>query len=135
MFLLIQRTISNFLFLLRLLAFISEISRSRCILTMLPKSHLNHAVTLFITLHIIATASGQCNPLTATCLPTPGLGTSTYFIDFAQQTSLPPNWTTANYETVTYGPNGAEFRFAKRYDAPYIWTNFHILFGHVETVV
>jgi LysM repeat protein len=66
---------------------------------------------------------------------TSALVTSTYFVDFTQQTSLPANWAIANYETVTYGPNGAEFTFAKRYDAPYMWTNFYVLFGNIETVV
>ena len=72
---------------------------------------------------------------TGTCPPDPGLATSDYFIDFTQQSSLPANWTLANYETVTYGPNGATFTFNKRYDAPYIWTDFYFLFSTVEVVM
>ena len=73
--------------------------------------------------------------LLATCPAAPGLATPTYTIDFTQQTALPANWTLANYETVTYAPGlGAEFTFAKRYDAPYIWTDFYFLFGTVEIV-
>jgi hypothetical protein len=99
----------------------------------------------------VAASAQVCNPLTgmkqaptmskgkltfpiATCPAAPGLPTSTYFVDFTQQTGLPANWTLAAYETVTYGPNGAEFTFAKRYDAPYIWTDFYFLFGTVEIV-
>lgn len=41
----------------------------------------------------------------------------------------------ANYENVTLGPNGAEFTFNKRYDAPYMWTNKYMFFGHVEVVM
>jgi beta-glucanase (GH16 family) len=48
---------------------------------------------------------------------------------------LPANWTLANYETITYGPNGAEFTFSKRHDAPSISTDFYILFGYVEVVM
>lgn len=71
----------------------------------------------------------------ATCAAAPGLPTPTYSIDFTQETTLPVNWTLASYENVMYDPNlGAEFTFAKRYDAPYIWTDFYFLFGTVEIV-
>jgi beta-glucanase (GH16 family) len=102
---------------------------------MLSKSLSNVPPTVLSFLCLIAGVSGQCNPLTISCTPALALGSSTYSVDFTQQTSLPLNWTVANYETVTYGPNGAEFTFAKRYDAPYIWTNFYVLFGRVDTVV
>lgn len=74
-------------------------------------------------------------PPLATCPADIGLASGSYYIDFTQQSTLPANWTLANDETVTYGPNGAEFTFAKRYDAPYIWTDFYILFGTVEVVM
>ena len=102
---------------------------------MLFETLLTVPLALLSFLSFIAGVKGQCNPLTSSCPPALALGSPTYSIDFSQQTSLPPNWTVANYESVTYGPNGAEFTFAKRYDAPYLWTNFHILFGRVETVV
>ncbi|KIX97036.1 uncharacterized protein Z520_07150 [Fonsecaea multimorphosa CBS 102226] len=70
------------------------------------------------------------------CPPIPGLTTGEYFMDFTQQTSTPSDWILADYATVGYGsPNGANFTFAKRYDAPYIWTRFYVLFGHIEVVV
>ncbi|KAK4505326.1 hypothetical protein PRZ48_003289 [Zasmidium cellare] len=82
-------------------------------------------------------ADGQfwpCNPIknaTGACPPDPGLPTSTYSIDFTKQTSIPANWTISNYASIPFGPNGAEFTFAKRYDAPQLWTDFFILFGKV----
>jgi len=48
---------------------------------------------------------------------------------------MPPDWTSATYEITTYGKNGANFTFAKRGDAPKIFTNFYLLFGRVETVM
>lgn len=71
---------------------------------------------------------------TATCPAAPGLPASTYSVHFTQQTTLPANWTLAAAETVTYGSMGADFTFAKRYDAPYIWTDFYFLFGTVEII-
>lgn len=49
--------------------------------------------------------------------------------------SIPADWIIANYENVTLGPNGAEFTFAKRHDAPYMWTAKYMFFGHVEVVM
>ena len=49
--------------------------------------------------------------------------------------SLPSDWSVANYETVNFGPNGAELTFAKRFDAPLIRTNFNFFFGNIEYVV
>ncbi len=49
--------------------------------------------------------------------------------------SLPSDWSVASYETVNFGPNGAELTFAKRFDAPLIRTNFNFFFGSVEYVV
>src|ERR1700712_3737183 len=57
-------------------------------------------------------------------------------MDFTTKTTTPPDWILADYATVNYGsPNGANFTFAKRYDAPYIWTRFYVLFGRIEVVL
>lgn len=103
--------------------------------------------TVFLAFSVLFTIStaqrydGQywpCNPMTnatGACTPNPGLATSTYSVDFTQQTALPVGWTISNYATVPFTSKGAEFTFAKRYDAPQLWTNFYILFGRVETVM
>ncbi|KAK5298261.1 60S ribosomal protein L37 [Exophiala xenobiotica] len=89
--------------------------------------------TIFVA---IGTASAQCNPLiNGSCPAIPGLATSTYSIDFTQQTALPSDWIQAEGAPVTFGASGANFTIAKRYDAPYIWTRFYMLFGRIETVV
>ncbi|KIW90340.1 uncharacterized protein Z519_08984 [Cladophialophora bantiana CBS 173.52] len=80
-------------------------------------------------------SSSACNPLNGPCPAIPGLATGEYFMDFTQQTTTPSDWILADYATVGYGPNGANFTFAKRYDAPYIWTRFYLLFGRIEVVV
>ncbi|KEF58155.1 murein transglycosylase [Exophiala aquamarina CBS 119918] len=52
------------------------------------------------------------------------------------QTDTPAGWILADHATVSYGsPNGANFTFGKRKDAPYIWTRFYILFGRIEVVL
>ncbi|KAF2237186.1 glycoside hydrolase family 16 protein [Viridothelium virens] len=84
------------------------------------------------------TQGQTCNPIKSSvgaCTPNPGLNTSHYYVDFTQQSSLPAEWILANYETVTFGSHGAEFTFNKRYDAPNIWTDFYIFFGHVDVVM
>ncbi|KAI9692411.1 MAG: hypothetical protein M1822_006642 [Bathelium mastoideum] len=95
--------------------------------------------TLLVLLGLRSLAHAQaCDPVTSdvgACPPNPGLSTSNYHVDFTQQQSLPAEWILANYETVTYGTHGAEFTFNKRYDAPNIWTDFHIFFGHVDVVM
>ncbi|EXJ70614.1 murein transglycosylase [Cladophialophora psammophila CBS 110553] len=80
-------------------------------------------------------SSSACNPLNGPCPAIPGLATGEYFMDFTQQTTTPSDWILADYANVGYGPNGANFTFAKRYDAPYIWTRFYVLFGRIEVVV
>ncbi|KAL6244633.1 hypothetical protein RBB50_008161 [Rhinocladiella similis] len=79
--------------------------------------------------------NAQCNPLNGQCPAIPGLPTSTYSIDFTQQTGLPSDWIQAEGAPVTFGKNGANFTVGKRFDAPYIWTRFYVLFGRIETVV
>ncbi|KIW72953.1 hypothetical protein PV04_01109 [Phialophora macrospora] len=79
-----------------------------------------------------------CNPLnvTAACPAIPGLTTNTYFMDFTQQTTTPPDWILADYAKVDYAsPNGANFTIAKRHDAPYIWSWFYVHFGRIEVVM
>lgn len=70
----------------------------------------------------------------AICPPVLGFQ-SDYFIDFTSTSSIPADWIIADYENVTLGPNGAAFTFAKRYDAPYMWTAKYLFFGHVEVVM
>ena len=55
---------------------------------------------------------------TGSCPSDQALDAPTYSIDFTQTKSVPTEWTVANDETVSFGPDGAEFTFAKRYDAP-----------------
>ncbi|OAL34362.1 hypothetical protein AYO20_06415 [Fonsecaea nubica] len=96
------------------------------------------ALTAFIAfLRLVnADSSPACNPLNGPCPAIPGLPNSEYFVDFTQQTTTPTDWILADYATVGYGsPNGANFTFAKRYDAPYIWTRFYVLFGRIEVIV
>ncbi|EXJ64573.1 hypothetical protein A1O7_00910 [Cladophialophora yegresii CBS 114405] len=74
--------------------------------------------------------------VTAACPPIPGLTTSTYFMDFTQQTTTPPDWILADYAKVDYAsPNGANFTIAKRKEAPYIWSRFYVHFGRIEVVM
>ncbi|KAL8932023.1 MAG: hypothetical protein Q9211_006575 [Gyalolechia sp. 1 TL-2023] len=82
-----------------------------------------------------AQVTTSCNPLKGTCPNDKGLAASTYSIDFSTLNTLPPEWTLADYTNVTLGPQGAELTFAKRYDAPTIWTHFKFFFGRVELVV
>jgi beta-glucanase (GH16 family) len=83
-----------------------------------------------------------CNPIknaTGSCTPNIGLDTYMYSIDFTNPPSdMSDYWSGAVDETVTYNTlahNGAEFTFAKRYDSPQLYTNFYILFGHVDVVM
>ncbi|USW50339.1 Putative glycoside hydrolase family 16, concanavalin A-like lectin/glucanase domain superfamily [Septoria linicola] len=76
-----------------------------------------------------------CNPIknnTGACPPNPGLLTSKYEIDFTKIKAIPKEWTVSDYATINFGPDGAEFTYNKRYDAPQLWTNFFIFFGKVE---
>ena len=73
--------------------------------------------------------------VTEKCASDKGLAASSYAVDFTKSESTPENWIVANYETVSYGPNGAEFTFNKRHDAPSMWADFKFWFGRVEVVV
>ena len=69
------------------------------------------------------------------CRPCPGFNTNDYSVDFTKISSLPDQWILADAATVKFGANGAEFTFAKRDDAPYIWTSPYIFFGKVDVVM
>ncbi|KAL8989894.1 MAG: hypothetical protein Q9169_008254, partial [Polycauliona sp. 2 TL-2023] len=82
-----------------------------------------------------AQVSTDCDPTKVTCPNDQGLTTDTYSIDFTTTKTIPPEWKLADYTKVGLGDQGAEFTFAKRYDAPTMWTNFKFFFGRVEMVV
>lgn len=74
--------------------------------------------------------------LTGICPPITGLATNEYTVDFTKVNALPTNWTLADQAVVNYGSDkGAEFKFAKKTDAPYIWTSFYVLFGRIEVTL
>ncbi|KAL9036268.1 MAG: hypothetical protein Q9214_006212, partial [Letrouitia sp. 1 TL-2023] len=70
-----------------------------------------------------------------TCADDEGLASSTYTIDFTHVNTQPSEWKLADNSKVTFGADGAELTFAKRYDAPTMWTSFKFFFGRVEFVV
>ncbi|KAL8913990.1 MAG: hypothetical protein Q9172_007181 [Xanthocarpia lactea] len=90
-----------------------------------------------------AQVTTECDPTKGVYHPSPpmtcpnnqGLTTDTYSIDFTTTKTLPSEWQLANYSNVTLGDQGAEFTFAKRYDAPTMWTKFKFFFGRAEFVV
>ncbi|KAL6721651.1 transglycosylase [Lecanora helva] len=92
------------------------------------------SIAVFLASFTLAQVSTNCQPLTATCPNDEGLATSSYFIDFTKIKSQPSDWTLANYEYVNYGPNGAEFTFAKKGDAPTMHSNWKFFFGRIEYV-
>ncbi|KAI4227359.1 MAG: hypothetical protein L6R40_008213 [Gallowayella cf. fulva] len=82
-----------------------------------------------------AQVTTECDPTKVTCPNDQGLATDTYSVDFTSIKTLPSEWQLANYAKVNLGSQGAEFTFAKRYDAPTLWTKFKFFFGRVEFVV
>lgn len=97
------------------------------------------ATALFLCSVTAQREDGQywpCNPMTnatGACTPNPGLPTSTYSVDFTQATAIPENWTLSNYANISFDPElGAAFTYAKRYDAPQLYTDFYIFFGRVS---
>lgn len=80
--------------------------------------------------------SGQlqpdCNPLQAECQPKNALARNSYYIDFTKQTGAPSDWVIANNEAVKFTSNGAEFSYAKKGDAPNMWTDFYMLGGRYD---
>ncbi|KAI2470657.1 concanavalin A-like lectin/glucanase domain-containing protein [Annulohypoxylon bovei var. microspora] len=81
-------------------------------------------------------ASGQlepeCNPLHADCQPNKAWSKDDYYIDFTKQTGSPSDWTIGNSEVVKFTANGAEFSYAKKGDAPNMWTDFYMLGGRYD---
>ncbi|RYP17213.1 hypothetical protein DL765_004669 [Monosporascus sp. GIB2] len=74
----------------------------------------------------------DCNPLKSTCPPNKAWPEENYYIDFTKETELPPNWVIANHETVKFTPNGAEFAYVERKNAPHMWTDFYMLGGRYD---
>ncbi|RYP71756.1 hypothetical protein DL770_008074 [Monosporascus sp. CRB-9-2] len=74
----------------------------------------------------------DCNPLKTTCPPNRAWPEENYYIDFTKETELPPNWVIASHETVRFTPNGAEFAYAERKNAPHLWTDFYMLGGRYD---
>jgi len=75
--------------------------------------------------------------LKVTCPPNQGLNQYSYSIDFTRASleTIQSDWSASNYATITYNTkakNGAEFTYGKRFDAPQLFTNFHIFFGRVD---
>ncbi|KAL9576745.1 MAG: hypothetical protein Q9212_006851 [Teloschistes hypoglaucus] len=91
------------------------------------------AIVLLGQTHAQVTTS--CDPTKGICPNDKGLATPSYAIDFTSVKKLPSEWTLADSENVTLGPQGAEFAFEKRYDSPTMWTDFKFFFGRVEFVV
>ncbi|KAI1106933.1 hypothetical protein F4804DRAFT_272531 [Jackrogersella minutella] len=81
-------------------------------------------------------ANGQlepdCNPLQAECQPKKAWPKNDYYIDFTKQNGPPSDWTIANSEVVDFTSNGAEFSYAKKGDAPNMWTDFYMLGGRYD---
>ncbi|ORY70037.1 uncharacterized protein BCR38DRAFT_520900 [Pseudomassariella vexata] len=50
--------------------------------------------------------------------------TYNYYIGFTKETKVPDHWIKVDHEVVKSGPKRARFTFAKRYDAPSLWTDF-----------
>ncbi|KAI0595621.1 concanavalin A-like lectin/glucanase domain-containing protein [Biscogniauxia sp. FL1348] len=71
-----------------------------------------------------------------TCPPNLGLNQYSYYIDFTNPFTDPSkDWSTSKYAIITYntkGKNGAEFTFAKRYDALQLFTDLYLFFGRVD---
>ncbi|KAK6003868.1 hypothetical protein QM012_008718 [Aureobasidium pullulans] len=80
----------------------------------------------------VGVVADTCEPLNTRCPPNAGLASSTYTIDFTQQTTIPPEWTLSNYASLNFSSKGAAFTVAKRFDSPQLWTNFYIHYGKVE---
>lgn len=73
--------------------------------------------------------------MVGTCPDDEGLASGTYAIDFTHVNNQPSEWKLADNSKVTFGADGAELTFAKRYDAPTMWTSFKFFFGRIEFVV
>ncbi|KAI1187100.1 concanavalin A-like lectin/glucanase domain-containing protein [Nemania serpens] len=74
----------------------------------------------------------DCNPLLAECPAKKALQEKNYYVDFTKETGLPENWILANDAVVKFTPEGAEFTYGKRGDAPSMWTDFYMLGGRYD---
>ncbi|RYP17587.1 hypothetical protein DL767_009990 [Monosporascus sp. MG133] len=74
----------------------------------------------------------DCNPLKTACPPNKAWPEENYYIDFTKETEPPPNWVIADHEVVKFTPNGAEFAYAERKNAPHLWTDFYMLGGRYD---
>ncbi|KAF3059421.1 putative glycosidase crf1 [Daldinia childiae] len=81
-------------------------------------------------------ANGQlqpdCNPLHTDCPSKKAWPEENYYIDFTKQKGPPSDWTIANSEVVDFTSNGAELSYAKKGDAPNMWTDFYMLGGRYD---
>ncbi|KAI2782976.1 concanavalin A-like lectin/glucanase domain-containing protein [Daldinia loculata] len=81
-------------------------------------------------------ANGQlqpdCNPLHTDCPSKKAWPQENYYIDFTKQKGPPSDWTVANSEVVNFTSNGAELSYAKKGDAPNMWTDFYMLGGRYD---
>ena len=84
---------------------------------------------------VVGQLNPDCNPLETTCPPKKGWPEQNYYIDFTKESKAPPNWVIANYENINFTPNGAEFPYAKRKNAPNMWTDFYMLGGRYDVVM
>ncbi|KAI0881975.1 concanavalin A-like lectin/glucanase domain-containing protein [Annulohypoxylon maeteangense] len=74
----------------------------------------------------------ECNPLHATCQPNKAWSKDDYHIDFTKQRGPPSEWTIGSSEAVKFTSNGAEFSYARKGDAPNMWTDFYMLGGRYD---
>ncbi|KAI1155017.1 concanavalin A-like lectin/glucanase domain-containing protein [Nemania diffusa] len=74
----------------------------------------------------------DCNPLHADCPAKKAWPEDSYYIDFTKETGPPENWIIDNNEAVNFSPQGAEFTYGKRGDAPNMWTDFYMLGGRYD---
>ncbi|KAI4099237.1 MAG: hypothetical protein L6R37_006039 [Teloschistes peruensis] len=93
------------------------------------------AAAIALTGQTNAQVTTSCDPTKGICPNDKGLAAPNYAIDFTSVKTLPSEWTLADSENITLGPQGAEFAFEKRYDSPTMWTDFKFFFGRIEFVV
>ncbi|KAI1505570.1 concanavalin A-like lectin/glucanase domain-containing protein [Biscogniauxia marginata] len=74
----------------------------------------------------------DCNPLLADCPAKKAWPKDSYFIDFTKEKGPPEDWVIADNEVVNFTPDGAEFTYAKKGDAPNMRTDFYMLGGRYD---
>ena len=94
------------------------------------------AATLAAAATLVAAHSyTNCNPTKKTCPNDIGLDSSSYSANFVNNPTANASWTAADYTTITYGNNGAEFSIAEQGQAPTISTDFYFFFGRVDVTM